>query len=706
MASFISYYKTNLTLKYKTKTIYKMKYFSYVVLFFLLLNIESVFSNEQKPYYATLKSDTLYIGNGSIERKFLWNKGNLITISINDKNNNQVWINQKQTPDFFFPQQNQEAKKGKWTTEEIETNISPKHLVVTVEYMLDQLQIRKIYRIYPDCPAIACDIYLKGTAKGTWTIKRKDLAEIGYVESRNITSQHNEIPVMDQIALGGNHWSLNAVEFIDMSDFNNTLVKPYSGTSYHENTYRGNLFFFENMESNKGLFFLKEAPCSATQLAYLGADFICNMGQVKMIGLGVTASDLQGHEWTKGYSFVTGVFAGGELERLTALRNYQKNIRKQLPERDEMIVMNTWGDRGNLSRLNEEFCIKQIEACAKLGITHFQLDYGWQDGYDEGAYLHVYDNNPNFWTPKKRLFPNGLSPIIKRGKELGVDVALYINPSLSNNNEDWEKDADALIKMYREYGVKMFKVDGQKMPTKLAEERTRKMYDKIMRETDGSFVHNMDITAGVRGGYFMFTEYGNMFLENRYTEWSNYYPYKTLRNLWMLSRYVPAEKLLIEFPNKWKNQDKYSNNDMFAPINYSFEYLFATTMAAQPLAWMDAADLPEEVFANQKVIKEYRKIQHDFHLGTILPIGNEPSGKSWTGFQSIRNDKGYLLVFRENTSNATAKIKTWLPEGKKVELIPVVGEGKKTNQKISDEGTVSVHLPEINSFVLYKYSVY
>lgn len=675
------------------------------IVFILFLNYQSIFCAGKSPYYVESLSDTLSIGNSWIERKFKWNNGNLITISIEDKKNDYIWINQKQAPDFFVPQQNQNGENGKWSAEEIETSIFPKHLAVTVEYTLDQLQIRKVYRIYPDSPAIACDIYLKGKAKNTWIVKPKDPAELDYVVSRNILTHYNEIPILEQLSFAGKHWSLNAVEFLDMSDFNNTLVKPYSGTSYTENPYRGNLLFFENLESNQGLFFLKEAPCSGVQPAYPGADYVTNLGHVRMIGLGITAGDLNEDEWTRTYGAVVGVYSSGELQRLTALRSYQKNIRKLLPERDEMIMMNTWGDRGSLSRLTEDFCKKQIEVCAKLGITHFQLDYGWQEGSDPGTYQHVYEKDPDFWTPNRRLFPKGLSPVVEKGKELGVDVCLYINPSLSNNNEDWAKDADAIIKMYRDYGVKMVKIDGQKMPNKLAERRTRMMYEKVMRETNENVSFNIDITAGVRGGYFMFTEYGNLFLENRYTERGNYYPYKTLRNLWMLSRYIPAEKLLVEFPNKWKNIDKYPKNDPFAPTNYSFEYLFATTMAAQPLAWMDVADLPSEIINNQDIIKKYRAIQHEFHSGVILPVGNEPSGKSWTGFQSIRGDQGYLLVFREKASNNTTKFKTWLPEGQVVNLTPVIGDGDKLKQQVSEEGVITLHLPEMNSFVLYKYSV-
>jgi len=77
-------------------------------------------------------------------------------------------------------------------------------------------------------------------------------------------------------------------------------------------------------------------------------------------------------------------------------------------------------------------------------------------------------------------------------------------------------------------------------------------------------VLDFDITAGQRGGYFCFNKYGNIFLENRYTNWGNYYPYRTLRNLWMLSEYVPVERLQVEFLNNWRKRGMYVN-DPFAP---------------------------------------------------------------------------------------------------------------------------------------------
>ena len=104
---------------------------------------------------------------------------------------------------------------------------------------------------------------------------------------------------------------------------------------------------------------------------------------------------------------------------------------------------------------------------------------------------------------------------------------------------------------------------------KKSEENFRRFLDGVLARTGNQVVFNLDVTAGRRGGYHMFGEYGNIFLENRYTDWRNYYPYWTLRNLWQLCPYVPAERLQVEFLNKWRNADKYEGSS-FAPQGYDF----------------------------------------------------------------------------------------------------------------------------------------
>ena len=54
--------------------------------------------------YGRLQNDTLTIGNNRIERKFLWNKGNIITYSLKNKDNNLLWLNNSQTRTLESPQ--------------------------------------------------------------------------------------------------------------------------------------------------------------------------------------------------------------------------------------------------------------------------------------------------------------------------------------------------------------------------------------------------------------------------------------------------------------------------------------------------------------------------------------------------------------------------------------------------------------------------
>ena len=170
----------------------------------------------------------------------------------------------------------------------------------------------------------------------------------------------------------------------------------------------------------------------------------------------------------------------------------------------------------------------------------------------------------------------------------------------------------------------------------------------------------------------------------------------------MLSKYVPAERLQIEFLNKWRNREKYAG-DPFAPANYDFEYLFATTIVGQPLAWMEATGLPDEALALGPKIGRYRQIQHALHRGVILPVGDEPSGRSWTGFQSIDGDDGFLIIYREATPDAEASIRTWLPEGCRIRLTPMLGEGRPGVAKVGRGGCVTVRLDRPNSYALYRY---
>ncbi len=655
--------------------------------------------------YAVLEGDTLRIGNNLIERRFAWNGGAVSTVSITDK---VTGIERKaagRQSDFVLGKG--AVSCGRMDTEEVmETALRPSHLLVRISYTQDSIRILREYCIFDDVPAIGCNTSVCGSLEGDLRGISDSAADRTNIESTlDMAIKAVGGATLERLAIAGEHWNCKVVEFKDVTDWNNTLVFEDNFIPYRKLGYKGNLLFASDEDG--GVFILKEAPCSSVQLNYGGADFFADHDGFSVTGIGIESADIKPDCWTRLYGCVTGIYGPGRSDGLIALRAWQNTMRSC----EDMIMMNTWGDRSQDSKVNEEFCLSELERAARLGITVFQIDDGWQSGKSpnskvaKGSFKNIWDN-PDYWTPDPQKYPRGLSPIVKRARELGLEVGLWFNPSIQENFADWEKDAAAIIGLWREYGIRIFKIDGLQIPCKKAEENLRRLFDRVKEESAGAVIFNLDATAGRRAGYHYFTEYGNVFLENRYTDWGNYYPYQTLRNLWMLSAYVPAQRLQIEFLNPWRNVSKYPAGDRLAPSNYSFEYLAAITFAAQPLAWMEASNLPEEAFAASSLIRDYRSIMTELHSGTILPIGDEPSGHSWTGFQSIINDKeGYLLIYRENNPSQKGTIRTHFPAGSRVALSPVIGNGQKSKVKARDNGQITINLKEKNSFAIYKYSI-
>ena len=170
------------------------------------------------------------------------------------------------------------------------------------------------------------------------------------------------------------------------------------------------------------------------------------------------------------------------------------------------------------------------------------------------------------------------------------------------------------------------------------------MFQTVRTASAGQIVFNMDITAGKRFGYLFHREIGDIFVENRYTDWGNYYPHNTLRNLWELSFYFPTKRFQMEVLNHKRNQDKY--HDILAPAGYDMDYLFASVMVANPLLWMEMSSLDEESKEKlTQLIRVYKKYRQDFVK--VTPIMEKPSGFALTGFLCEGKKANYVILLRE-----------------------------------------------------------
>ncbi|MBE6645783.1 MAG: hypothetical protein E7612_10500 [Ruminococcaceae bacterium] len=164
----------------------------------------------------------------------------------------------------------------------------------------------------------------------------------------------------------------------------------------------------------------------------------------------------------------------------------------------------------------------------------------------------------------------------------------------------------------------------------------------------------LDVTADKRLGYLLSAPYGTIFVENRYTAWANYYPHRTLKNIWSLSRFIPSSKLQFEIVNPELYTDKYSSTDELRPELYDIDYLFASVMLSNPLFWMETQFLTDKCRARLKyIIPLWKKWRNELGAADVFPIGEEPNGRAMTGFVAHLGNKAHLLVFREVTERNT-----------------------------------------------------
>ncbi len=659
---------------------------------------------------AKLERDTLTVENSYLQYRWLWDGGRLIPCSILDKCNNRVLNFANRESDCPVSQQKEQFIKNiEFKINNIDSSyMSPKALEIEIINQYANFQHRRRIKVFAKTSTISFDNAFKYTKLG---ISPKESAtNADGIEEKLLKSDKQADIYITDYHFNQKHWRYRSVNFKDITDQNNNLLSEQCAIPYNKpERYTGNLIWAENLLSGFKFFVLKEAPNSTSQIEYPGYDFAISSKRISIPISGIEESS-DGESFVSTYTITLGI-VDQQTDGLASLRRYLKQSIPYNTLTHDMILMNTWGDRGKDGRISEQFILNEIDKASKLGITHFQIDDGWQQGASANSAFKNQNQSWDSWSadnwrPNQERFPNGLEPIVKLAKEKNIELGLWFNPSKEEDYKSWKRDADIIVNLYKSYGIKYYKIDGVAIPTKQAAINFERFLKSVKERSNGEVFFNLDLTAGIRGGYFSYRYAGNLFLENRYTDFQNYYPYATLRNLWLLSRYFPAELLQIEFLNKWRNRYVYPREDIFAPYNYDIDYLFATTMVAQPLAWFEATGLPAEADEVTHLIKKYRAVQSELHSGVTLPIGDEPSGRSWSGFQTIIDDKsGFFLIFRENNEAESAKIETYLKENATIKLSAICGDGDDIECNIDSDNRAKFTLEDKNSFVLFRYQV-
>ncbi|MCH7411492.1 alpha-galactosidase [Belliella sp. DSM 111904] len=622
---------------------------SYLLLLFFLL-AKTSFGQDHLPQLL-MHGDTLTISNVHASHTFLWD-GNLQLLKIHLKKENFIHVVDKPIPDFFI--QNQPFAFEKLSTKNsYQQDYEQENAYLKVELIAksEALQVKYELKMYESSGAIQQTISFKGKpSSGSWENQKTE---------DNVMIESSQIGTGDETRFGylpgfGQHASYEVIQFKEATDYHDQPVQKLMISPFRQaQKFQGNLIVVRSADKPYTLWALKQSPISWSQPNYPGFDFIVSNNGVNISGIGVESLGLNEEKWIQGYSFARSISKNGSYHEQRDWLTYQMQLRKYDNKRDAMILANTWGDRNKDGRMNETFILEELEMASQLGITHLQLDDGWQQGLSKNsaskAGLKWDDWTTEDWQPHQERFPNGFNNIVQSAKEKNIQLCLWFNPSKTDAYKNWERDADILLSYYVDYGIKVFKIDGLALGDQASQVNVYSLFEKVMRETGAEVTFNLDVTAGKRVGYHYMQEFGNIFLENRYTDWGNYYPYRTMRNLWNLSAYIPSSRLQIEWLNVYRNANKYEEVDVHSPLKVGLDYAYASTWAAQPLAWMELTGLLHGVSEVSNLSEVYSIAQKDWHHSVVLPLGSEPSGYAWSGFWMENKTKAYdhLLVYKE-----------------------------------------------------------
>lgn len=635
-----------------------------------------------------LDEKTLCVTDGVSEQVYLWDKGMLRLLRARSLSRTASDLFPAAPSDRSSDSDSPVATSWQISRSEA-TERRSAYTRIDLHAAFKEYELTRSLCIYDDCPGIEWRLSMKGKNSLFPVTSSADSDPVEHSERLQGDRPHYFF-----MPFSVPHFGVRVVSFREATDHHTNIVRSSSELPYRKpQYYRGSILLANrNGRSDEVHLAVKMAPLQEAQSAYAGFDFSTDFTGFKVHSPGFDFSDGCDTCRQEAYPLFSVMYAASEEEALDRYKKYELAVHKYLPHRDNTLTMNTWGDRNKDSRINESFILNELGAAAALGITHYQIDDGWQQGLSknsaEKTNLLWDDWQASDWEVNSTRFPHGLKKVKEKADSLGISLGLWFNPSKNDRYAAWERDRNILLDLHRKHGISWIKIDGMEIGDRLSESRVHRMLSEAQEESANRLQFNMDVTAGKRGGFFYFHRFGNIFLENRYTDWGNYYPHLTLRNIWSLAKYVPVQRIQVEWLNKWRNANRYPPDDPLRPMEVPFDYLFAVTMMGQPLAWMEATGLPAEAFEVSRLIRLWQSERGRMQKGIIRSVGEEPDGYSFPGFVSTSGHRIYVLLFREHTL---------LPEGR-YDVSPAAIGGKRF-VKLAGEGEVihvNTHTVKVN----------
>ena len=670
-----------------------------------------------KDCYASFDEATGYVrlGNSKIE-KVLQIRGAFVrTVSVKELVSQKEWAGFKPLWQRCPVLDKNETPVVNFTTEIVEEPYVMKpHLKVVIELAGKSGTAWYEYLIFPEISFIYSQNFVSKQGKIEFVYDKKlDEKPTGIEEEQvrvNADEIYCDVDTLDCIPVGGVHVNVDSFKLYDKTDYNDMLVEQSEASVYIFRNGKlsrdGNVFCINDYASKDSLMMIKHSPTESSALNRKGPDFTMQGSlYATLYGTGIDFNDIPDGK-VPYYASAVGVAKTENIYE--EMWRYNTAFCIDDPRGALFTMSNTWGDRSQDMAVCESFMLKELDRAKEMGVDIIQIDDGWESGITAnsrrksgGVWEGFYADDSDFWKINTERFPNGLEPVLEKAKSLGIEVGLWFGPDSVNDFANYQKDIETLMHFYNTYGIRYFKLDGVKIRSKLCEMRFIEFMQELVNRTKGDMRFNLDVTAEDRFGYMYQSQFGSLFVENRYTDYPNYFPHNTFKNVWTLAQVIPTRRLQMELLNTRRNTEKYEGI-LFAPNTYSPDYLFATVMVANPLFWMEMSNLQDDDAKTlAKISAIYKDYKKELFNSRVVPIGNRPNGASFSGYCCLDSNSTHLILFREAAKGDTFTFD--LPK----DISGLVGETIYQNNDANysiDNNKITVNFSAERSFIWLRFA--
>ncbi len=652
--------------------------------------------------FASLDGNVLTLGNHFFSRTFDLSGGNVRTLRLTDSNG-ICWAKENQADaDFYFPSDRCPAREMRYGVTSVSMQVSEActfdsphlHVVITVHEARQQLTLRRDYYVYPAFPALVMRgrICTPVYPIMLWNHRRRPQEDFQRRARKGLFFEG----CVDTLAPTEGFRPTQTVLYQGRTDFCDDQVKILPAG---QDKLNGNILFLRDEKTGHSMIYLQEAPPSDERRDAEDYDFrIGEDGRVFSCSWNLFPGELASSKEFRSPRHVLLLSDRQEDEEIL-LKRYQ---RLRAPDAFPPITANPWGDQAGeyYNHNTEKFLLEEINATAECGAQVYQLDDSWQAGGVLGDITgrNTKVSTKDFWKISPRLWNGDLSLPAQLAREKGVELSLWFAPAANIAYRDWRDMAQILLDFHSRYGIRHFKLDGMNLLSSEAERNLELLFRATARK---GVRFQIDLTGwGLRQGYFRFTEYGGIFLENRYTHEDGglgYHPERTWRNVWRLAQYNLLQRFLIEIPAPNRiNADFYRRKGECLPTDYPWEYWIAIALFATPLLWMaPSIATPEQRKTLQRFMEWKKAHMTDFENALVCRFGTEPDGTSVSGL-FLAGEHPAMLAFREKNSRESrieSPIQTTGP------WKTVFGQGEVLED---GNGRLVIELPEAPSFALFE----